>query len=101
MSVRPQCSKSPVSRVTTLAAFVRAIDAIIRSRGATRPADAAAGGKEIAIGDGSLVIERQNTAGEIILKHGARRRFEALAAATVGHHGDPGQDLRLANRSPE
>ena len=46
--------------------------------------DAAPCRKEIPIGDGSLLIERQHTVGEIILKHRARRRFEALAPAAVG-----------------
>jgi hypothetical protein len=64
-------------------------------RHAVRPADAAARSKEIAISAGSLAIEREHAAGEIVLEHRARRLFQIFAAAAGGQHGDPGQYFRL------
>ena len=66
-------------------------------RGATWAAEAAPRGEEIAIGDRGLAIERQHALGEIILKHGARRRFEARAAAAIFFTYAPGAREKPAN----
>ena len=100
MSVRPQPSNPLMSRVTTVALWDRATEAITRSTvAAGRPARLRAA-KDIGIGDGGIHVERQHASFEILQEHGPCRCFEI--EATAAHRHDPRRSaiLTCPLRSP-
>ena len=89
MTVRPQPSNPLMSRVTTVALWDRATEAIQEIDCRRRSPCPPAGGEKMGIGDGCIHVERQHASFEILQEHGPCRCFEIEATALSGTIGSP------------